>query len=1220
MNKNLEELLEEKILILDGAMGTMIQRYNLTEEDFRGNRFQNHSKPLKGNNDILCITRSDVIEAIHLQYLEAGANILETNSFNCTKISQADYGMEALIDELNRSAVRIAQNAIRRFKESNPNADCFVAGSIGPTNRVASISPDINHPELRSISFDQLVDAFYEQCFALVDAGADLLLTETNIDTLNLKACLFAIEKVFTKLNRRIPVSISVTVTDISGRILSGQTIEAVWNSISHASPLSIGINCALGAKEMRPYIQELSNISESFISCYPNAGLPNAFGHYDQTPDELGELIKDFAKNNWLNIVGGCCGTTPEHIRKIAETVKSISPRKKPKLENDTKLSGLEPLNISKDSGFIVIGERANVMGSPKFKKFIIEDDYSSALSIVRQQVESGANILDINFDEALLDGEKCMTKFLNLIASEPDIARVPIMIDSSKWTVIEAGLKCLQGKGIVNSISLKEGEDKFLEQARIIHKYGASMVVMAFDENGQASNKEDKVKICQRAYKLLTEKANIPPEDIIFDPNVLTVATGMEEHNNYAKDFIDAISEIKKNCPKAKISGGISNVSFSFRGNNPVREAMHSVFLYHAIRAGLDMAIINAGMLTVYEEIPKDLLEHVEDVIFNRRPDATERLISFAQQFKGDDKAITKTVGEWRTFSVQERIIHSMVKGIDEFVDNDMEDARQAYPEPLHIIEGPLMDGMKVVGDLFGSGKMFLPQVVKSARVMKKAVAHLLPFIEAKASLDNIKSSKPKFLIATVKGDVHDIGKNIVGVVLSCNNFDVIDLGVMVSCEKILSEAKSQNVQAIGLSGLITPSLEEMVHVAKEMKRLNFQVPLLIGGATTSPAHTAVKISPEYDAIVVHVPDASRVVNVMNQLLNPELKDSYTKEIKNSQEKIREQYYSSNTARKLLSFVDANSRKPKYNWTQKNINVPTFLGVRVFDEFKLSEIVQYIDWSPFFHAWELKGRYPDIFQNPDYGNQAKELFDEAQVTLEEIVQKKLFHPKAVIAFYPANSIDNDIVLYKDESKKEKIGKFHFLRQQFEKESNVNYCLADFVAPDESNLIDYIGLFAVTTGIQVENLSNEYKKKNDDYKAIMIQALGDRIAEAMAEYMHKYARDQWHYGTHENLNIEELIAEKYNGIRPAIGYPACPDHTQKRTLFDLLHAEKNIEVNLTENFAMYPTSSVSGIYLSYFESKYFSIGKIGQDQLEDFAKRKEISIEEAKKWLSPNL
>lgn len=1221
-SKQLLELLKKQILFLDGAMGTMIQKYPLEEEDFRGEKFKNHDSNVKGNNDLLSITQPDIIKKIHIEFLEAGANILETNTFSSNKISQADYKMEHLVDELNKESVKCAKEAIAEFQKTHPNHPCFVAGSIGPTNRTASMSPDVNNPAYRAVSFDDLVDIYYEQAESLVDAGVDLLLAETTFDTLNLKAAIYAFETLFEKKGIRIPVSLSVTITDASGRTLSGQTAEAFWISVEHAKPLSVGINCALGAQEMRPYIEELSKIADCYISCYPNAGLPNAFGGYDQTPKEFGGYMGEFAKSGFLNIAGGCCGTTPDHIQAEVEAVKNYPPRKIPEIKKYSRYSGLEPLVVTPDKGFLMVGERTNVTGSPKFKRLILEDNFDEAISVAQQQVEAGANIIDINFDEALLDGEKSMTHFLNLIAAEPDIAKVPFMIDSSKWSVIQAGLRCIQGKPIVNSISLKEGEEKFIAQAKEIMKFGASVVVMAFDENGQAATKDEKVRISKLSYDILTKKVGMSPEDIIFDPNILTVGTGLEEHNNYAVDFIEAITEIKKQCPGAKVSGGVSNISFSFRGNNPVREAMHAAFLYHAIKAGLDMGIVNAGMLGVYEEIPKDLLEMVEDVLLNRREDATERLIDFAETYKSEGKAEAKKE-EWRSGSVEERLSHALVKGITEYVDDDTEEARQKHERPLDVIEGPLMDGMKIVGDLFGAGKMFLPQVVKSARVMKKAVAYLMPFMEEEKKRLKDTSAKAKVLMATVKGDVHDIGKNIVGVVLACNNFDVIDLGVMVPSEKILEVAKKEKVDIIGLSGLITPSLDEMVHVAKEMQREDFDIPLLIGGATTSPAHTAVKIAPEYDQPVVHVLDASRVVGVVNQLLGAKTKEAFAAENRKTQAELRQKFEEGRKDRTLLPIQEARKKGAAIDWESTKFYKPSFTGVKVVDWVTLEDLVPYIDWSPFFLAWELKGRYPTIFESEKYGAQAKELFNDAQKLLNRIVQEKRFQPKGVIGLFPANSVGDDIELYTDEERTQVVTTFHSLRQQIEKPGTREepyYALADFIAPKSTGKLDYMGAFAVTAGHGLEEMVQEFESKNDDYSAIMTKAIGDRFAEAFAEYIHKYVRDEWGFGKDENLTNEELIREQYQGIRPAAGYPASPDHTEKRILFKLLDVEKNAGMKLTENCAMWPASSVSGLYFSHPKARYFNVAKIGKDQVEEYAKRKGMSLEEIEKWLAPNL
>ena len=1217
----IQELLQERILFLDGAMGTMIQGYALEEKDFRTNLLKDHPKSLKGNNDLLSITRPDIIEEIHLKYLHAGAHIIETNTFSSTSIAQGDYTLEYLVKDMNRASVRVARRAIEQFRIDHPEHPCFVAGAIGPTNRTASLSPDVNRPEFRAVSFDELVEAYYEQAEVLLEEGCDLLLLETSFDTLNLKAAVFAINRLFKYTKKEIPVSLSVTITDASGRTLSGQTIEAFWNSISHVKPLSVGINCALGAKEMRPYIQELSSIADTYISCYPNAGLPDAFGMYKQTPQEFSELLKDFAQNGWLNIVGGCCGTNDEHIKTIVNELKNFSPRKIPELKPYLRLSGIEPLNITKNTGFIMIGERTNVMGSPKFRKLILENRLEEALEVARQQVNSGANILDVCFDEALLDSEELMGRFLNLIASEPDIARIPVMIDSSKWSVIEAGLKASQGKPIVNSISLKEGESKFKEQARMIQAYGASMVVMAFDENGQAAHKEDKVRVCKRAYEILTEEAGIHPQDIIFDPNILTVGTGMEEHNEYALSFLEAIPEIKMACPLARISGGVSNISFSFRGNNVIREAMHSAFLYRAIQKGMDMAIVNAGMLAVYEDIsPPELLVLVEDVLLNRKAGATERLIEYARQVKnqGASPKNGKTENPWRKENFEKRVSYALINGITEFIEKDVEEARIRLKKPIKVIEGPLMDGMNIVGDLFGSGKMFLPQVVKSARVMKKAVAYLQPFMEKEKAAS---TEKGKFLIATVKGDVHDIGKNIVGVVLSCNNYKVIDLGVMVTSEKILSEAEKHNVDIIGLSGLITPSLDEMVHVAKEMNFRKMKTPLLIGGATTSKAHTAIKISVEYAQPVIHVDDASRVINVLDQLLNRKKNKNFLAHLQEEQKQLRDRYFNKASQKELLSISEARANRFPTNWKKIKIDRPDRLGLHVFKDIDMRILKDHIDWTPFFITWELKGRFPRILNDENMGEQARTLYKDARDLLEEIIKKKIFCLKAVIGIFHANSRGDDIEVYSDEKRSETLAVFHTLRQQNKKEKKqINYALSDFIAPVETGRIDYLGGFAVTVH-NVGEFADRFIRKNDDYLSIMSKALGDRLAEACAEYMHLEIRKKyWGYDQDESLSKNELISEKYRGIRPAPGYPACPDHTEKRTLFDLLKVEKNIDVHLTENFAMRPASSVSGLYFAHPDSRYFTVGKIQKDQLKDYSKRKNISQQEAQKWLSPIL
>ena len=1239
----IQDHLKERVLILDGAMGTMIQKYKLQEEDYRGSRFKDWNGPLKGNNDLLVLSNPKIIEEIHNKYLEAGADIIETNTFSCTRISMGDYHMEELVPELNLEAAKLARKCADTYTAKNPSKPRFVAGSIGPTTKTASLSPDVNNPGFRAVDFDELVKNYYEQTKYLVEGGVDILLVETVFDTLNCKAALFAIADYFEKENKEpLPVMVSGTITDASGRTLSGQTIEAFLYSVSHYPLLSIGINCALGAELMRPYIEVLSKESPFHISVYPNAGLPNEFGLYDETPAHMSGTLSEFLKNKWVNIVGGCCGTTNEHIAAIAKMAEGKAPRQLPELEKIPRFSGLEPLKIFPGSNFINIGERTNLTGSIAFKKLILEKNFEEALKVARDQVENGAQIIDVNMDEGMINSEETMVQFLNLIASEPEISRVPIMIDSSKWSVIEEGLKRVQGKAIVNSISLKEGESKFIEQAKLVRKYGAAVVVMAFDEKGQADSYERRIEICERAYKILTEKVKFKAEDIIFDPNILTVATGMEEHNNYAKDFIEATRWIKTNLPFAKVSGGISNLSFSFRGNNAVREAMHSAFLYHAIKAGLDMGIVNAGALPVYTDIPKDLLEHVEDVIFNRRNDATERLIEFAGKIKGQGK-VEKKDEEWRSLPVEKRLEYALIKGIVDFIDQDTEEVRKKVSRPLDVIEGPLMAGMTVVGDLFGEGKMFLPQVVKSARVMKKAVAYLQPFIEAEKAGTAAKNNG-KILLATVKGDVHDIGKNIVGVVLGCNNYEVLDMGVMVPCEKILNEAKKQNVDMIGLSGLITPSLDEMVHVAKEMERLNFTVPLLIGGATTSRVHTAVKIDPHYNGSVVHIADASRAVPVVEKLLNANTKAKTHEEQKAEYVKMRSQHEASQKQEKLLTLEEARKNKVKIDWHKAEIRKPIKLGVTVLEDYPLSDIVPFIDWTPFFMTWRLRGAYPAIFENATYGTEAKKLFDDAQVILKEIVKNKSLKARGVFGLFPANAKGDDIELYGVDDKVhewtcEKHGKhqkvlqvgnesklaatLHMLRsqRQMEEASSANACLADFVAPKEHGKVDYMGAFCVTTGIGLEELSKKYEQAQDDYSLIMLKALADRLAEAFAERLHqKVRKEYWGYAPTEEISNADLIKEKYQGIRPAPGYAACPDHLEKITLFKLLDVQKNIGVSLTESMAMMPASSVSGWYFSHPDSRYFNVGKIGRDQLEDYAKRKDRPLNEMEKWLSANL
>ncbi|MGH9406385.1 MAG: methionine synthase [Terriglobia bacterium] len=1211
----IEELLRRRIVILDGAMGTMIQALNFSEADYRGKEFAAHTRDVRQNNDLLNLTQPQIIQQIHLQYLEAGADIIETNTFNSNAVSMAEYALEGRVHDLNVAGARNAKRAAQRFT-SRP---CFVAGSMGPTTRTASASQDISSPAARAVTFDQLRAAYYEQAHGLLEGGADLLLVETIFDTLNAKAALFAIDELFEKLGRRVPVMVSVTIVDQSGRTLSGQTVEAFWISVSHARPLSVGINCALGAKQMRPYIEELSQVAPTYISCYPNAGLPNAFGGFDETPDRMAADLRDFADNGWVNIVGGCCGSTPAHIEAIASAVSGLKPHALSRVEPYTRLSGLEPLVMRPDSNFVNVGERTNITGSPKFATLIKAGDYEAALSVARQQVEGGAQILDVNMDEAMLEGERAMTTFLNTIASEPDIARIPIMVDSSKWSVIEAGLKCLQGKGIVNSISMKEGEESFRERARQVRRYGAGMVVMAFDERGQADTAERKLEIASRAYRILTEEEGVPPEDIIFDPNIFTVATGIEEHNRYAVDFFEATRQIKATLPRAKVSGGVSNVSFSFRGNNGVREAMHSAFLYHAIRAGMDMGIVNAGQLAIYEEIPKDLLALVEDVLLNRRPDSTERLLAYAETVKHHGRDASVEEAEWRKAPVEERLKHALVKGIVEHVEADTEEARVKYQRPLTVIEGPLMDGMNVVGDLFGSGKMFLPQVVKSARVMKKSVAYLLPFMEAEKQASGGRRAEARIVMATVKGDVHDIGKNIVGVVLGCNNYEVIDLGVMTPSEKILDKAREVNADMVGLSGLITPSLDEMIHVAKEMERQGFSVPLLIGGATTSKLHTAVKIAPGYSQPVVHVADASRAVGVVGRLKNPALKPKFVEENRREQEKIRQIHRPPD--QKLLSIEDARRNRPRFDWAAAAIPRPAFLGPRTFDPVPLAEIVPFIDWTPFFQAWELRGTYPKIFDAQGVGPRARELFDDAQALLKRIVDERLLTARAVMGFFPANSVGDDIEVYADESRSAPLATFHTLRQQIEKSpGHFDYALADFIAPKETGLADYLGAFAVTAGIGIEPVVGGFERDHDDYNAIMTKALADRMAEALAELLHQRARIAWGYGRDENLNHDDLIRERYRGIRPAPGYPACPDHTEKGPLFDLLGAEEATGMQLTESFAMYPAASVCGLYFSHPKSTYFAVGKIGRDQALDYQRRKGMDLRTVERWLAPIL
>jgi 5-methyltetrahydrofolate--homocysteine methyltransferase len=1213
--------LEKRVLIIDGAMGTMIQRYKLEENDYRGGRFKDWKHDLKGNNDLLVLTQPQIIYEIHKAYLEAGADIIETNTFNAQKVSLADYQMQSLAYEMNLEAAKIAKKAADEFNVQQPARPRFVAGAIGPTNRTASLSPDVNDPGFRGVTFDELVDAYLEQCKGLVDGGVDLFLIETIFDTLNAKAALFAVQTLEEQTGKRLPVMVSGTITDASGRTLSGQTTEAFLNSVSHVDLLSVGLNCALGAEQMRPFLEELATKAPFYVSCYPNAGLPNQFGEYDETPEQMGEKIRDFLNSGFINIVGGCCGTTPSHIKRIAEIANGTNPRPVPYRDHVMKLSGLEPVTLRPESNFMNVGERTNVTGSRKFAKLIIDKKYDEALAIARDQVEGGAQVIDINMDEGMLDSEAAMVRFLNLVAAEPDIARVPIMLDSSKFHVIEAGLKCVQGKAIVNSISLKEGEEAFVRQAKTVLKYGAAVIVMAFDENGQADTYERRIEICKRAYDILVNKVGFPPEDIIFDPNIFPVATGMEEHRKNALDFFNATKWIKEHLPYAKVSGGVSNVSFSFRGNDTVREAIHSAFLFHAIRNGMDMGIVNPGQLQVYDDIPKELLDLVEDVLLDRRDDATERLITYAEKIKGDgtSKKAEKDE-EWRKGTVQQRLTHALVKGITDYIETDTEEARQQFPKSLHVIEGPLMDGMNVVGDLFGAGKMFLPQVVKSARVMKKAVAYLTPFLEAEKVAGEGKSAG-KVVLATVKGDVHDIGKNIVGVVLACNNFEIVDLGVMVPADKILEAAKKENADIIGLSGLITPSLDEMVHVAKEMERTGMKMPLLIGGATTSKVHTAVKIAPHYKSPVVHVNDASRSVPVVQSLISKEGREVLMKEVSAEYERVREQNARAQGQNKLITLGEARKNKFSIDWSAEQFTAPSVNGTKVFENYPLEEIVPYIDWTPFFHSWELKGSYPRILEDKERGTEAKKLFADAQLMLKKIVDEKWLQAKAVIGFWPANTVnDDEMELYSDESRKTVAAKLQGVRQQTEKpKGHYNVSIADFLAT--KGHADHIGAFAVCTGYGVDERVAQFEKDHDDYSGIMLKALADRLAEAFAELMHKRVRKEfWGYAKDENLSNEELIKETYAGIRPAPGYPAQPDHTEKDTLFRLLDAEKQIGLHLTESKAMVPTAAVSGLYFSNRNAHYFGTGKIAKDQVEDYARRKGMSFEEAEKWLGPVL
>jgi 5-methyltetrahydrofolate--homocysteine methyltransferase len=1210
------ELMRKRILLLDGAMGTMIQALGLGEADYRGTEFARHRRDLRLNADALNLSQPQIIEQIHTQYLEAGAEIIETNTFNSNAISMAEYGLEDRIAELNFAGARIACRAAERFSAASGRR-CFVAGSMGPTPRTASVSQDVANPAARAVTFDQLRNAYTTQARALVEGGVDLLLVETVFDTLNAKAALLAVEEYFLSSSRRVPVIASVTIVDRSGRTLSGQTVEAFWISISHMPLVSVGMNCALGAKQMRPFLEELSRLAPVPIICYPNAGLPNAFGGFDETPERMAADLSEFARNGWLNIVGGCCGSTPDHIRAIGEAVRSVPPRVPPEPQPYTRFSGLEALVIRPDTNFVNIGERTNVTGSPRFAELIRRGEYEKALRVARQQVEGGAQMIDVNMDEALLDSEQAMTTFLNAVGSEPDIARVPVVVDSSRWSVIEAGLKCLQGKGVVNSISLKEGEEAFREQARKIRRYGAGVIVMAFDEQGQAETAERKVAIATRAYRILTEEVGMPPTDIILDPAILTVATGIEEHNEYALAFLEATRQIKATLPGAKVSGGVSNISFSFRGNNAVREAMHSAFLYHAIRAGMDMGIVNAGQLSLYEEIPRGLREQVEDVLLNRRPEATERLLAFAQTIEKRGPAVRTDA--WRQGTVEERLSHALVHGINDYIAADVEEARRKYEAPLRIIEGPLMDGMNVVGDLFGSGRMFLPQVVKSARVMKQAVAVLLPYLEAEKLARGGRHAEARILLATVKGDVHDIGKNIVGVVLGCNNYEVIDLGVMVPAEKILEVAREKQADLVGLSGLITPSLDEMVHVARELEREGFRVPLLIGGATTSRAHTAVKIAPAYNQPVVHVPDASRAVGVVASLKSPERRTAFAEDNRREQERIREQHRGP-AAAPILPLEEARRRRPSFDWRSYRPPVPSF-SARLWESVPLQSLVPLIDWTPFFHAWELKGVYPRILEDPTVGPRAKELFEDARKLLDEIVGGSLLTARAVAGFFPANSVGDDIEVYADTSRTRLLATLCTLRQQMIKpEGEAEYALADFIAPKDTGLADYLGAFAVTAGIGADALAARFEKAHDDYNAILTKALADRLAEALAEWTHKQARDAWGFGLEEHLSAEDILRERYRGIRPAPGYPAQPDHSEKAALFALLDAERVAGIRLTENYAMIPAASVCGLYFSHPQSRYFAVGKIGRDQVLDYQRRKGMELRTVERWLGPYL
>jgi 5-methyltetrahydrofolate--homocysteine methyltransferase len=1215
-------LLTQRVLVLDGAMGTMIQGYKPDEAAYRGQRFRDWPSDVKGNNDLLTLTQPALIREIHGKYLAAGADIIETNTFNSSAPSLGDYHMEGLVGEINLNAARLAREVADHYTERTGQPR-FVAGAIGPTNRTASLSPRVSDPGFRNVNFDQLVATYSEACTALVEGGVDLLLIETIFDTLNAKAALFAVRQVLEQTHSDVPIMISGTITDASGRTLSGQTVEAFWNSIRHAEPLVVGLNCALGAKQLRPYVEELSRIADVAVCAYPNAGLPNAFGEYDEQACETAALVREFAEAGLVNIVGGCCGTTAEHIARIREAVAPLPTRVLPRHTPRCRLSGLEPLDIGPDSLFVNVGERTNVTGSAKFRRLIEADDYPAAIEIARAQVINGAQMIDINMDEGMLDSQAAMVRVLQLIASEPDIARVPVMIDSSKWSVIEAGLKCLQGKGVVNSISLKEGEEQFLHHARLVRAYGAAVVVMAFDESGQADTVERKVAICERCYRLLTEKIGFPPEDIIFDPNIFAVATGIEEHNGYARAFIEATAAIRQRCPHSLISGGVSNVSFSFRGNEPVREAMHSVFLYHAIRAGMSMGIVNAGQLAIYEQIEPELRERVEDVILNRRSDATERLLEIAAQYRGEGGQKKVEDLAWRSWPVGKRLEHALVRGIDEYVIEDTEEARSQFERPLQVIEGPLMDGMNVVGDLFGAGKMFLPQVVKSARVMKKAVAHLIPYIEKeKAAGGQEIKANGRIIMATVKGDVHDIGKNIVGVVLQCNNFEVVDLGVMVPCEKILETARRERADMIGLSGLITPSLDEMVHVAREMQRQGFTLPLLIGGATTSPAHTSVRIDPQYEGAVLYVKDASRAVGVCQQLVEPESRAIFTARAKEEHTQRRLQHGSRRAKSPQYTLAQARANRPRLDWAGYTPPVPRMLGIKTFDDYSIEELSRYIDWTPFFQAWELRGRFPDILNDAKFGEQASSLYADARKMLRTLIRERWLTPRAVFGLFAANSVEDDVELYADDARHKLIARVHFLRQQKDlPEGKPHTALADFVAPKSTGLHDYFGAFAVSAGQGIEEPLKRFAAEHDDYSSIMLKVLADRLAEGFAERLHERVRREfWGYAPAEKLGNEQLIREEYRGIRPAPGYPACPDHTEKATLWQLLDVDNTAGITLTESFAMYPTAAISGWYFSHPDARYIALGRIDRDQVLDYARRKGMEVEEVERWLAPNL